>query len=188
MANTGYKQATIAYKVDAATGAPLDINGQRTSESGRKQAIRLLTGYSNPDPSQYEIEAYFSAGATLKGRPTKIYDVFACPTGYIFVTPSDVTLTDAQPSVTLSVNSSLPWSVVLNSAGVTVTPSSGLAGVSVVTLERTGASEADGVVRFSHIAASADVTVLNVAAERWILASGYWDDLGVWMSGETWNF
>lgn len=75
--NNGYKQATVAYKVS--DGEPVDINGTPTRVSGRKQAIAVKEGFSNPNPSLYEIEKYFST--TLDGDPTVTLDFDACPIG-----------------------------------------------------------------------------------------------------------
>lgn len=79
MANTGYKQATIAYKVSTADGSPVDINGSLISVSGRRQAIALLTGYTNPDETLYEVEQTFSAGDSISGNSTRNYDTDSCP-------------------------------------------------------------------------------------------------------------
>lgn len=78
MSNTGIKYATIAYKVDA-DGDPLDLSGAKCSETGQKQAIRLRTGFDNPNPSQYDVEGYFSG--MLAGEQTSSMDVGACPIG-----------------------------------------------------------------------------------------------------------
>lgn len=79
MANTGYKQATVAYKVSKPGGEPLDIDGELISVSGKKQAIAVLQGYTNPDPNKYEIERYFDVREMIAGRETVIYDSTSCP-------------------------------------------------------------------------------------------------------------
>ena len=79
MANTGYIQATIAYKVSRPGGLPLDIDGNLTSQSGRKQAIALMKNFLNPDPNRYEVETYFEKGQPISGNPTIVYDAEACP-------------------------------------------------------------------------------------------------------------
>jgi hypothetical protein len=76
MANTGYKKATIAYKIDT-DGRALDVNGQLCSVSGRKQAIALRQGFFNPNPALYEVEKYFTTG--LDGEPTETVDLTTCP-------------------------------------------------------------------------------------------------------------
>lgn len=81
MANTGIKQATVAYKVSRYSGEALDINGNPTRLSGLKQAIALLTGFPNPNPALYEVELYYTALNTVEGNPTTKYDISACPIG-----------------------------------------------------------------------------------------------------------
>lgn len=79
--NTGYKQAVVAYKIDKDSGEPLDIYGQRTAESGRRQAIAVLRDYPNPDPVRYEIERYFTDGEVIVGTPTLMWDPENCEPG-----------------------------------------------------------------------------------------------------------
>jgi len=81
MANTGYKQAKIAYKTSPINGEPLDVNGEPTALSGNRQAIAVIEGLPNPDPALYEIELYFEAGAELGGVPSVRLDLEACPIG-----------------------------------------------------------------------------------------------------------
>jgi len=78
---TGYKQASIVYVVDRRTGQPLDINGNRTAESGRKQAIFVLEGFPNPNPTLYEIKGTFQEGAIVMGQPTSVKDTDECEQG-----------------------------------------------------------------------------------------------------------
>ena len=92
MANTGYKQATIAYKVSKPNGEPLDINGELTRVSGKKQAIALLEGQINPDPIRYEVERYFTRQEIIGANPTITYNVTSCPVGFIRIIPRRVIL------------------------------------------------------------------------------------------------
>lgn len=78
---TGYKQAVIAYKVDRDSGAPLDVNGVRTTISGKKQAIVVLRNFPNPDPTKYEIERYFTEGELILQKPTLVWDPDECEAG-----------------------------------------------------------------------------------------------------------
>lgn len=80
MANNGLKQATIAYRISEINGEPLDVNGVPTRLSGRKQAIALKTGFSNPDSINYEVYDYFDS-VDLDGTPTVTTDLDACPIG-----------------------------------------------------------------------------------------------------------
>ena len=102
MANTGYKQATVAYKVSNPGGEAVDIYNNLVRLSGQKQAIALLNGHSNPNPDQYEVESYFTPGQVLDENPTKIYDPDSCPV--IIETPTteiefEVTTTEANQSI-----------------------------------------------------------------------------------------
>lgn len=81
MANTGNKQASIAFKVSEGKGDPLDVNGTPVSVSGKRQAIFLLEGFTNPDPGKYEVEGYFKPGEPLDGVPTMIYSPSECLPG-----------------------------------------------------------------------------------------------------------
>jgi len=81
MANTGIKQATVAYKVSRPDGIPLDTNGNPVSLSGKRQAIALLENFPNPNPALYEVETYFTAGGSIAGNPTQTFDTDTCPIG-----------------------------------------------------------------------------------------------------------
>lgn len=82
MANyTGYKQAVIAYKVDKDSGEPLDVDGNRTAQSGKRQAIVVLRNFPNPDPAKYQIERYFEPGEIVVGTPTLMWDPDDCEQG-----------------------------------------------------------------------------------------------------------
>lgn len=92
MTNTGLKQASIALGVSVPFGLPVDINGELTSKSGRKQAIFLLIGYSNPNPAAYEVAGYFNKGDVLDGNPT--VEAGDCPAGFIFAFPKTILLSN----------------------------------------------------------------------------------------------
>lgn len=79
MANSGLKQATVAYRVSAINGDPIDINGVPISMSGKKQAIALKVGFENPNPSLYEVYRYFDE--QINGEPTVTLDYESCPIG-----------------------------------------------------------------------------------------------------------
>lgn len=140
MSNTGYKQATIAYFVSKPSNEPLDVDGNFTRLSGKKQAIRLLEGFTNPNPNAYEVTAYFKAGDTLDGNPTRVYDTNACPveaTGYITATPATITLDEAVPTHIITVDSSHNWEVAnAVPSDVTLSILNGTAGVTSVTVTR----------------------------------------------------
>jgi len=77
---TGYQQAKILKKVSNPGDYPLDVDGNLCSESEKKQAIYLLEGEENPDPSEYEVQGYFKAGDIVDGQPTRIFNPKVCGT------------------------------------------------------------------------------------------------------------
>lgn len=83
MANTGYNQAKVAYKTSPINGEPLDVNGEPTNISGLRQAIAVLNGFVNPDPTQYEIEFYFEPSGDIDGEQSITLDASACPIGQV---------------------------------------------------------------------------------------------------------
>lgn len=76
--STTYQQGIIAVRVTRPGNAPLDINGQLCSMSGRKQAIMILEGEENPDPNKYEIFSTFEAGETVDGFQTIVNNSELC--------------------------------------------------------------------------------------------------------------
>jgi hypothetical protein len=191
MANSGFKQATIAYKVSDPEGLPLDINGEFTSVSLRKQAIFLLEGYSNPAPTLYEVEGYFTAGGSIMGEPTEIYDPANCPNGIIWVSPINLVLTVGGPSAIVSLFSDDNWTLIsAMPAFATLVPAAGPAGFSEVVVSST-ATEGQGLLIFKNDISgnTASVYVVNVVDPSvWILDTGTWDNLGFWFNTGIWNF
>lgn len=190
MANTGFKQATIAYKVSKPGGEPLDINGELTRISGRKQAIALLVGASNPNPSKYEVEAYFNRQGQITGRPTITYNVTDCPIGYFRVTPSQVVLEPSKPTAVITLEASNSW-VLLNPDNVfcTIDYTSGAAGAYQINVKRTD-TLGQKAFNFQNIATKQIVTVYiaNVTSKPWILETGNWNTLGFWYDNGVWNY
>lgn len=190
MANTGFKQAGIAYKVDATTGEPLDIDGNRTADSGKRQAIVLLQGRVNPDPLKFEVQGYFTKGELLDGKPTKIWDPASCPRGTMFVSPARVV---AAPS-------SAPFEIILFSEGAWVlqnpnplasfSQTSGVSGYSYITVTPSSAEgQVDFIFRNLSIVSTATFRlILTNDQNLWILADGTWNMGGFWINTETWNF
>lgn len=109
MSNTGYKQATIAYRVSKPGGEPLDVDGNLTRLSGKKQAIAVLVGFDNPDPAKYEIDFYFDKDGAVSGNPTVTRDITACPFGYIRISPEKIQIGDPDITATFTLESSNNW-------------------------------------------------------------------------------
>lgn len=189
MAYTGYKQATVAYKVRTADGAALDINGDPIEQSGRKQAIALLSGTANPNAALYEVAYVFTAEETLEGQPTvEISD--DCPAGYLFIYPAptgDIALTLAAPTLTLLIESSGPWTST-GPAAITVTPGTGPRGETSITLSRNGNGQ--GLITFTNTVTGQTATLyaLSVDVATWILQTGLWNNSGVWAGEGIWNY
>lgn len=134
--NTGIKQAIIAFRKTRPGGAHLDIYGNLCSESGNKKAIALLEGEANPDPNNFEIFTYFKPHEVIDGMPSSIEDLVACPilTGHITLSEAELTLTEENPSASVSLDSSHAWRLTHLPQGLTVSPASGEAGVHTITI------------------------------------------------------
>lgn len=189
MANTGYAQATIAYKVSRFNGAPLDVNGVPTSVSGRRQAIALLTGATNPDPAMYEVERYFGPRENITGNPTLTQSEDCAPAGLFTVTPSTLLLGPDNPQDVITVTSPSDWYIQAVPPFVSFSTTSGGAGVTVITASAT-ATEGLGYVTFVNAATgeTAQVYISNFAVRDWILDTGNWNMAGFWYDNEVWNF
>lgn len=187
--NTGYKQAVIAYKVSKPTGEALDVNGQLVSASGRKQAIALLEGHVNPNPSKYEVEFYYNKNGIVTGNPTISLDVQSCPIGYIRVNPARLILEEPAVSATFILECSNDWWLIsgpTNYMGLDYP--AGSAGQ--YNIRVTGIAIGDGYFTFQNIATlqTATLYVANVSGRPWILETGYWNNLGFWYADGIWNY
>lgn len=191
MANTQILQAVIAYKVRKTDGAPLDINGKPTSETGLRQAIALLVGTPNPNPALFQVELYYSAGAVVYGEPTVKYDPQKCPAGFIRISPNRVILHPTNVSASFTLTSPNAWVVdnpVQDFAEINIT--AGGAGVFNLTVTRK-ATEGQGAFIFRNTVSNttAELYVINVEdLSVWVLDTGNWNTLGFWFDGETWNY
>lgn len=197
MANTGYKQAVIAYKVRNSDGAALDINGQPLLIGGApnplstgKQAIFILSGTSNPNPALYDVAGSFTAEGSVTGNPT--YQVSAdCPAGHISLNQSTIILDPTAPAATLIVSSSDSWSIQASPPGaiISVSPPADGRGDTVVTLTRTAALGQGYLTFINTLGNTASVYVVNVstASRDWILATHAWNNLGFWQDAALWG-
>jgi len=189
MANTGYKQATIAYKTSP-DGRPLDVDGRLTSVSGKRQAIALLIGRSNPNPTLYEVQFYFNIGQTIQGVPTKTYDILTCPVGYISLSPQSIILDSTNPSASFTLESTAAWYLESYPPGIAeIDYVNGSAGTYLITLNKTN-TVGQGAYIFRNLATNetAVLWVSNVLNRPWVLDTGTWNMLGFWYDNETWNF
>lgn len=189
MANTGYRQATIAYKIDATNGEPLDVDGNRTADSGKRQAILLLDGTLNPNVAAFEVQGYFSAGARVGGVSTRIFDPLRCPSGDIFVTPVRTVLPPDGAPYTIVLYSSGPWTVAANPLA-TLSVYSGGAGYSYIIVTPSN-TEGQHVYTFTNTLSgrtAAHRLILTNNTDLWILETGVWNDLGFWTPNGIWNY
>lgn len=189
MANTGYKQAVIAYKVSKPGGEPLDVNGQLTSVSGRKQAIALLQGHFNPSPSLYDVEFYYDKDGAITGNPTITYDVHTCPIGYIRVNLSRLILEEPALSATFTLESSNSWRLISGPTNyVSIDFTAGSAGLYI--LNATGLQNGGGYFTFRNLATlqTATIYIAYVSGRPWVLEDGTWNMLGFWYNDGIWNY
>lgn len=189
MVNTGYKQAIIAYKVSKSNGEPLDIDGNLTRVSGKKQAISLLTGYNNPDPSKYEVESYFDKEAVISGNSTISLDQKSCPVGFINISIDRLILEEPVVKGTFTLESTNEWHLIDGPTNyVELDYTSGSAGIYTITA--TGVDIGDGFFVFQNIATyqTATIYIANLSGRPWILETGNWNNLGFWYSDGIWNY
>lgn len=187
MANTGILQATIAYKTST-DGQPVDVDGNLTSISGKRQAIALLEGYANPMPSVYEVEYYFKAGGLVGGNPTASADFAACPVFYIRTSTDRVVLAPDHLTEEITVFSSNPWTLTPG-GNAEVSPVSGGVGATVVLFKKNDTT-GDEWYDFTNTASGqvAKVRVINGNSRDWILETGSWNNLGFWYDNGIWNY
>ncbi len=186
--NTGNKQATIAYKISA-SGQPVDIYGKPISDSGRKQAIALMVGQTNPNPTLYEIEMYFAPGDLVNGEPTTTTDIGDCPISIFSINPGDIVLHPGNPDDAVSIYSTYGWHLIGSYAYVTAAPSTAGSGYTDVLLTRT-TTLGQGLVQFQDDATGEikSVYVINTDALGWILETGFWQNLRFWDASGVWNY
>lgn len=189
MANTGYKQAIIAYKVSRPGGEPLDVDGNLTRISGKKQAIALLTGHVNPNPNRNEVEFYYDKSGIVTGNPTVSRDVVSCPVGYITIIPNRLVLEPdiTMAKVTLSCSSS--WRLISAPNIVTLDYTSGGAGSYEITITRTdNIGQGNFIFRNEATLEIVNLYVINIITKPWILETGNWNSLSFWYDNGIWKY
>lgn len=192
MANSGYLQAVVVYKVRAADNAPLDTDGNPITidgvPTGRKQAIAILAGAVNPNPALYDVQFTYSPDGAIDGVPT-VEQSDNCPTGFIFASFPRVILQTSDPEYTTVITSSGAWTLTQGLPYVTVTPAAGGRGTTAVKLTRT-ATLGQGVIIFTNTITgqTAQIKVINVDVKEWILEDGTWNNLGFWFNNSLWNY
>lgn len=190
MPNNGLKQATIMYKVSNPGGVPLDLFGTPVSISGLKQAIALLNGRTNPNPSQYDVEFYFNEGDNVLGNVTQIYDPTSCPISFMNITPAQIILHLGAVTQYATIFSTNTWQLVSGSPNIaTVSPTTGSNGSTSISFTRTATlGQRYYVFKDSLTNQTVQVYVINVSdPDAWILGTGIWDNLAFWKMNGIWQ-
>ncbi len=185
----GFRQAAIVFKQSRPGNLPLDINDIPISQSGAKQAIGLLSGTANPDPSRYQVQMYFNEGDTIDGVPTKKYDPVGCSVTFITITPHLIILApDRGPGVAV-LSSSNPWEMLPGPGIADITPTYGNSGTYTITFTRTAILGAYYFIFRDRITGnSVGVHVINQENySDWVLETGAWDMAGKWYDKKIWT-
>lgn len=160
--NTGYQVATYALKQTIDKGEALDINGDLCAISGKKQAIVILQGKSNPDSSKYESEGTFTPDSVLKGgNAVKKLNYMECRpeiTGSITATPNLVTLTRKVTSKNVTIYSQHDWKLIQASDKATCNTNEGGAGSYAVRFDR-NTNYGNGTFKFKNTYTQEEIDV-----------------------------
>lgn len=187
--NTGLKQATIAYRTAKTSGAALDVNGELTTISGRRQAILLLQGRVNPNPAIYEVVGYFTAGSVVDGNPTFTYDNLDCPVDYIRISPLRIILTADDPVKSAELYSSRAWSLTSGGTNAALNITSGAEGTYNLEFTYNGVTaQQDYTFTNSATLQTATIRVVSAETKEWVLEDGTWNNNGFWFNDGIWNY
>lgn len=160
--NTGYQVATYALKETTDKGEPLDINGDLCTVSGKKQAIVILQGKSNPDSSKYESEGSFTADSVLKGgNVVKKLNYMECRpeiTGSITANPNLLTFTRKQKTKNVTIYSQHDWKMIQASDKADCNLNEGGAGDSIAKFDR-NTNYGNGVYKFKNTYTQEEIDV-----------------------------
>lgn len=176
--NTGYQVATYAVKQTIDKGEALDINGDLCSISGKKQAIMILQGKSNPDSSKYESEGTFTPDSVLKGgNVVKKLNYMECRpeiTGSITATPNLIILTRNVRTKNVTINSQHDWKLIQASDKATCNTNEGGAGSYTVRFDR-NTNYGNGTFKFKNTYTQEEI---DVKVQNLILQSTGIDVIG----------
>lgn len=176
--NTGYQVATYAVKQTIDKGEALDINGNLCAISGKKQAIMILQGKSNPDSSKYESEGTFTPDSVLKGgNVVKKLNYMECRpeiTGSITATPNLVTLTRNVRTKNVTIYSQHDWKLIQASDKATCNTNEGGAGSYAVRFDR-NTNYGNGTFKFKNTYTQEEI---DVKVQNLILQSTGMDVIG----------
>ena len=176
--NTGYQVATYALKQTIDKGEALDINGDLSTISGKKQAIVILQGKSNPDSSKYESEGTFTPDSVLKGgNVVKKLNYMECRpeiTGSITATPNLITLTRNVKTKNVTIYSQHDWKMIQASDKATCNLNEGGAGDSIAKFDR-NTNYGNGTFKFKNTYTQEEI---DVKIQNLVLQSTGMDVIG----------
>ncbi|NDW19796.1 hypothetical protein D0T53_12890 [Dysgonomonas sp. 216] len=187
---TGYEIASYVTK-ETADGEPVDIAGNLCSESGQKQAIRLLNGFSNPNIQKYIAEAtyqpytdYIEGVSVLRYNPQKcaVSDISS-----IWLDKSQIIFSDTNTTEAVILNSIGAWSLISETDIATCTPSAGEAGTATLTFTR-GETSNPVFFIFKNIDTNqtTQISIVNNNLTEWVLKDGEWNNNGYWLINGIW--
>ena len=169
--NTGYQIATYAVKETTDKGEALDVDGNLCSVSGKKQAVVILEGKSNPDSSKYVSEGTFTPDSVLKGgNVVKKLNYMECRpliTGSITANPNLITLTRKATSKNVTIYSQHDWRMIQASDKATCNLNEGGAGDSIAKFDRTY-NFGNGTYKFknTYTQEEIDVNIQNLTLQQ----------------------
>lgn len=160
--NTGYQVATYALKQTIDKGESLDINGELCAVSGKKQAIVILQGKSNPDSTKYESEGTYTPDSVLKGgNVVKKLNYMECRpeiTGSITANPNLLTFTRKQTTKNVTIYSQHDWKMIQATDKANCNLNEGGAGDSIAKFDR-NTNYGNGVYKFKNTYTQEEIDV-----------------------------
>lgn len=160
--NTGYQVATYALKQTIDKGEALDINGELCAVSGKKQAIVILQGKSNPDSTKYESEGTYTPDSVLKGgNVVKKLNYMECRpeiTGSITANPNLLTFTRKQTTKNVTIYSQHDWKMIQATDKANCNLNEGGAGDSIAKFDR-NTNYGNGVYKFKNTYTQEEIDV-----------------------------
>ncbi|MDR1809922.1 MAG: hypothetical protein LBR34_05915 [Prevotella sp.] len=187
---TGYRLANYAVK-ETKDGQAIDINGRLCSRTGRKQAIYLLKGTTNPNSNNYEIAGEYSSDAKeIGGVSIVVRDIEQCTPYYAnsISATSRQLIFENESSISVTLTSLHQWQLVAPSNIATCLPTEGKAGRTTLVFNKT---DIEGIFdfRFRNLITQQTVTlnVINQENAEWVLKNGAWNENGLWLLSGIWE-
>lgn len=147
--NSGYAVAMYVVKVNSA-GQALDSDNKLCQWSGKKQDAYKYQNISSD--GGYNILGTYASDATFEGMPVRVYNLDICPSdvsGTITVngsTAATINLNSTNASSSITIVSDASWTMLTNPRFVTVTPSNGQQGTSIISVFHNGVGGTDTIV------------------------------------------